>query len=109
MPVPPVSCAIGLLPSPPQRWRSSRNTGYTELIARSRSRGAALARQRAQLMAADSAAPSIRLPLWSRPGYLVRRLHQIHTALFAEECKAFAITPVQYGLLTALLHFPGSD
>jgi DNA-binding MarR family transcriptional regulator len=50
-----------------------------------------------------------RLPLWSRPGYLVRRLHQIHSAIFAEECKDFAITPVQYGVLTALLHNPGID
>jgi DNA-binding MarR family transcriptional regulator len=56
----------------------------------------------------DAVQPN-RLPLWSRPGYLVRRLHQIHSAIFAEECKAFAITPVQYGLLTALLHYPGSD
>jgi DNA-binding MarR family transcriptional regulator len=43
-----------------------------------------------------------RLPLWSRPGYLIRRLHQIHVALFLEECKAAQLTPVQYGLLTAL-------
>ena len=48
-------------------------------------------------------------PLWSRPGYLVRRVHQSHTALFADECKAFGITPVQYGVLTALLHRPGID
>jgi len=48
------------------------------------------------------AAREIRLPLWSRPGYLVRRLHQIHLALFLEECKASQLTPVQYGLLTAL-------
>jgi len=48
-------------------------------------------------------------PLRSRPGFLVRRLHQIHLALFLEECKAFAITPVQYGLLTALSLHPGLD
>jgi DNA-binding MarR family transcriptional regulator len=52
---------------------------------------------------------SLPLPLWSRPGYLVRRLHQIHSALFAEECKKFNLTPVQYGLLTVLRHHPGSD
>jgi DNA-binding MarR family transcriptional regulator len=57
----------------------------------------------------DAAPAGARLPLWSRPGYLVRRLHQIHSALFAEECRSFGITPVQYGLLTALLHYPGSD
>ena len=50
-----------------------------------------------------------RLPLWSRVGYLVRRLHQIHNAIFVEECKQFGITPVQYGLLTALHYYPGSD
>lgn len=55
------------------------------------------------------ASPPPRLPLWSRPGYLVRRLHQIHSALFAEECREYNITPVQYGVLTALLHYPGSD
>jgi DNA-binding MarR family transcriptional regulator len=53
--------------------------------------------------------PTSPLPLWSRPGYLVRRLHQIHSALFAEECKKFNLTPVQYGLLTVLRDRPGSD
>ena len=48
-------------------------------------------------------------PLWTRPGYLIRRLHQNHTAIFAEECKAYGITPVQYGVLTALLHRPSID
>lgn len=47
-------------------------------------------------------ARELRLPLWSRPGYLIRRLHQIHIALFLEECKSAQLTPVQYGLLTAL-------
>ena len=39
--------------------------------------------------------------LWSRSGYLVRRLNQIHYAMFFEEC-SHEITPVQYGILTAL-------
>jgi DNA-binding MarR family transcriptional regulator len=47
--------------------------------------------------------------LWSRPGYLVRRLHQIHCALFYEECKTQSITPVQYGILTALSLSPWMD
>jgi DNA-binding MarR family transcriptional regulator len=50
-----------------------------------------------------------RLPLWRRPGYLIRRLHQIHYALFFEECAAFGITPVQYGLLTILSTSPDAD
>ena len=43
-----------------------------------------------------------RLPLADRPGFLIRRLHQIHIALFLEECARFGITPVQYSVMTAL-------
>ena len=49
------------------------------------------------------------MPLWGRPGYLLRRLHQIHYALFFEECAGFDITPVQYGLLTTLSLNPDLD
>lgn len=49
-----------------------------------------------------NAANETRLPLWSRPGYLVRRLHQISIALWTEELGHANVTPVQYGLLTAL-------
>jgi DNA-binding MarR family transcriptional regulator len=47
--------------------------------------------------------------LWSRPGYLVRRLNQIHYALFFEECRTQNVTPVQYGILTALSLTPWLD
>lgn len=47
--------------------------------------------------------------LWSRTGFLVRRLNQIHYALFAEECKAYNMTPVQFGVLTALSLNPWMD
>jgi DNA-binding MarR family transcriptional regulator len=50
-----------------------------------------------------------RMPLWRRPGYLIRRLHQLHSALFAAECAEFDITPVQYGLLTTLGRMPDAD
>lgn len=40
--------------------------------------------------------------LFTRPGFLIRRLHQIHTGLFTEETSQFNITPVQYSLLSAL-------
>ena len=33
-------------------------------------------------------------PLQERPGFLIRRLHQIHVALFIEECAADSVTPV---------------
>ncbi|MGN6579588.1 MAG: MarR family winged helix-turn-helix transcriptional regulator [Bordetella sp.] len=47
--------------------------------------------------------------LWQRPGFLIRRLNQIHIAMFFESCKDFAITPVQYGLLTTLSERPNLD
>jgi MarR family transcriptional regulator, lower aerobic nicotinate degradation pathway regulator len=40
--------------------------------------------------------------LRSRPGFLIRRMYQIHVALFMEECSDELITPVQYSVLTAL-------
>jgi MarR family transcriptional regulator, lower aerobic nicotinate degradation pathway regulator len=41
-------------------------------------------------------------PLQERPGFLIRRLHQIHVTLFMEECAQERITPVQYSILSAL-------
>jgi DNA-binding MarR family transcriptional regulator len=52
---------------------------------------------------------SQRSSLWERPGFLIRRLHQIHVAIFLEECAAENITPVQFGLLSVLLEEPGCD
>jgi DNA-binding MarR family transcriptional regulator len=43
------------------------------------------------------------LPLADRPGFLIRRLHQIHVAMFLEECGSFDVTPVQYSVMTALI------
>ena len=44
-----------------------------------------------------------------RPGFLIRRLHQIHLALFAEECGPFAVTPVQYSIMTVAAARPKLD
>ncbi|MFT4277313.1 MAG: MarR family transcriptional regulator [Rhodopseudomonas sp.] len=41
-------------------------------------------------------------PLAERPGFLIRRLHQIHVALFQQACGQFEVTPLQYSLLSAL-------
>lgn len=54
-------------------------------------------RVRAQLLAARH-----RSPLLGRPGFLIRRLHQLHCSLFVEETRGFNITPVQYSLMTTL-------
>jgi DNA-binding MarR family transcriptional regulator len=43
-----------------------------------------------------------RSPLLVRAGFLIRRLHQLHSSLFVEETRRFGITPVQYSLLTTL-------
>lgn len=47
--------------------------------------------------------------LWARSGFLVRRLHQIHVAMFMEELAEDRITPIQYGLLSILVDMPGLD
>ena len=48
-------------------------------------------------------------PLASRPGFLIRRLHQIHLSLFAAECASFQTTPVQYSILTVVSAQPGLE
>ena len=50
-----------------------------------------------------------RTALWDRPGFLVRRLHQIHVAMFLQECAAENVTPIQFGLLSVVLDEPGCD
>ena len=46
---------------------------------------------------------------YSRPGHLVRRLHQISTALFSEETAPQGLTPVQYAALQMVETVPGID
>jgi DNA-binding MarR family transcriptional regulator len=41
-------------------------------------------------------------PLQQRPGFLIRRLHQVHVSVFQEACSEFEVTPLQYSLLSAL-------
>jgi DNA-binding MarR family transcriptional regulator len=45
----------------------------------------------------------------SMPGYLVRRLQQISTAIFAEECGPLDLTAVQYAALVAIGANPSVD
>ncbi len=41
-------------------------------------------------------------PMTTKVGYLIRRLHQMHLALFVEETGAIDITPVQFTVLSLL-------
>ena len=47
--------------------------------------------------------------LFDRPGFLVRRLHQIYVGLFFSECAEFDITPVQSSVLRVLAARPPLD
>lgn len=44
-----------------------------------------------------------------RPGFLIRRLHQLHSALFSAACGHENITPVMYSVLSALAHYGPTD
>ncbi len=47
--------------------------------------------------------------LANRPGFLIRRLHQIHLAMFSEECSAFGVTPVQFSIMSVAAAQPGLE
>jgi DNA-binding MarR family transcriptional regulator len=47
--------------------------------------------------------------LYRRPGFMIRRCHQIAVAIFADECREFDLTTTQYGILYVLGRSPGVD
>lgn len=47
--------------------------------------------------------------LYRRPGFLLRRAHQLSVGIFEEECRAAGLTPLQYGVLTVLANAGGID
>jgi MarR family transcriptional regulator, lower aerobic nicotinate degradation pathway regulator len=47
--------------------------------------------------------------LYARPGFLLRRAHQISAAVFEDECRNVGLTPAQFGVLTVLQASPGLD
>ena len=47
--------------------------------------------------------------LYARPGFRLRRAHQIALSVFAAECRAMEVTTTQYGILVALRNRPGVD
>ena len=60
------------------------------------------ARKKTPSTTAQITAATSRSALWGRPGFLIRRLHQIHTSLFLAETQAFDNTPVKFRVMTAL-------
>ena len=49
------------------------------------------------------------LEIYDMPGHLIRRVSQISSALFAEECGAFDITSVQFAAMMAIQANPDID
>ncbi len=47
--------------------------------------------------------------LYSRPGFLLRRGHQIAVSIFMQECTRIGLTPPQHGVLIAVNEHPGSS
>ncbi|WP_315724066.1 MULTISPECIES: MarR family winged helix-turn-helix transcriptional regulator [unclassified Bradyrhizobium] len=47
--------------------------------------------------------------VYTKPGYLFRRMQQIAVSIFIEECREFDLTPVQYAALVAIQNHPGID
>jgi len=47
--------------------------------------------------------------LYLRPGFLLRRAHQLSVGLFEGGCRELSLTPPQYGVLTIVAHAGGCD
>src|SRR3972149_8899777 len=47
--------------------------------------------------------------LYGRPGFLLKRCHQVAAGIFLDECSKFSVTPSQHGCLRALHEYPGID
>jgi DNA-binding MarR family transcriptional regulator len=47
--------------------------------------------------------------MYQRPGFLLRRAHQISAAVFENACASVALTQAQYGALMVLAHEPKID
>src|SRR5213082_2203307 len=47
--------------------------------------------------------------VYTKPGYLFRRMQQIAVAIFIEECSVYGLTPVQFAALVAIHTHPGID
>jgi DNA-binding MarR family transcriptional regulator len=58
-------------------------------------------------VSANPKLPTSLARLYARPGFLLRRAHQISAAVFEDECRDAGLTPAQFGVLTVLKTHPG--
>jgi DNA-binding MarR family transcriptional regulator len=58
-------------------------------------------------LAAPPKTPPSLARLYARPGFLLRRAHQISAAVFEDACRELGLTPAQFGVLTVLQAHPG--
>lgn len=47
--------------------------------------------------------------LYARPGFLLRRAHQIAVGIFVQECAVYGLTPPQHTTLIVIARCPGLD
>lgn len=47
--------------------------------------------------------------IYQRPGFLLRRAHQLSVGLFEQYCREFNLTPPQYGILSVLSYAKDID
>jgi DNA-binding MarR family transcriptional regulator len=57
----------------------------------------------------NKTAPVTMDAVYTKPGYLFRRMQQIAVAIFVEECRSYDLTPVQYAALVAIRTHSGID
>jgi DNA-binding MarR family transcriptional regulator len=57
----------------------------------------------------NKSAPGTMNAVYTKPGYLFRRMQQIAVAIFIEECRAYDLTPVQFAAMVAIHAHPGID
>jgi len=65
--------------------------------------------EKARMEHGDPLPPEELETLWGRPGFLIRRAHQIAQTLFLEEAGDLAMTATQYGVLRIIAACPGVD
>lgn len=68
-----------------------------------------LPRERTAPLQKQKSPPESLTRLYARPGFLLRRAHQISAAVFEDECRAVNLTPAQFGVLTVISASPGLD